>query len=43
VGTEDARDIESLCEDLNEAMANDDPSQVASLCIELDEILFYVQ
>lgn len=43
VPAEDARDIESLCENLHQAMASDDPSQVASLCVELDDVLFYVQ
>lgn len=40
---EDARDIESLCENLKQAMAADDPSAVASLSEELDDILFYVR
>jgi molecular chaperone DnaK len=40
---EDVRDIESLCENLNQAMASDDHSAVTSLCVELDDILFYVQ
>ncbi len=37
------RDIESLCENLNKAMVADDASAVASLCEELDDILFYVR
>ena len=43
VDAEDAREIESLCEKLDQAMANDDAAAVASLCVELDDILFYVQ
>ena len=43
VEAEDARDIESLCENLHQAMADEDHSAVASLCVELDDILFYVQ
>lgn len=43
VDTEDARDIESLCENLNQAMADDDSAAVAGLSVELDDILFYVQ
>jgi molecular chaperone DnaK len=42
VEAEDARDIESLCNDLKEAMANDDLAAVTSLTEELDDILFYV-
>ena len=43
VEAKDARDVESLCENLRQAMADDDHSAVASLCVELDDILFYVQ
>ena len=43
VDAEDAREIESLCEKLDQAMASDDAAAVASLCVELDDILFYVQ
>jgi hypothetical protein len=43
VDAEDAREIESLCERLEQAMADDDAAAVASLCVELDDILFYVQ
>jgi molecular chaperone DnaK len=42
VEAEDARDIESLCEDLKKAIANDDLAAVTSLTEELDDILFYV-
>jgi hypothetical protein len=32
-----------LTENLKQAVASDDPTAVASLCEELDDILFYVQ
>jgi hypothetical protein len=40
---EDARDIESLCKKLKNAMAAGDSAAVASLSEELDDILFYVR
>ncbi len=43
VDAEDSCDIETLCENLNQAMTQRDHSAVASLCTELDDILFYVQ
>jgi|GEM_PF-2721391 len=43
VEPEDARDIEMLCENLEQAMAAGDRSAVVSLSVELDDILFYVQ
>lgn len=43
VEAEDARDIDAICENLNQAMAEGDESAVVSLSEELDDILFYVQ
>jgi molecular chaperone DnaK len=43
VDSEDAKDIESLCENLKQAMAQEDAAAVASLSEELDDILYYVQ
>lgn len=43
IESEDAKDIDSLCENLRQAMAADDAAAVASLSEELDDILFYVQ
>jgi molecular chaperone DnaK (HSP70) len=43
VTAEDARDIQSLTENLKQAMEADDSSAVASLSEELDDILFYVR
>lgn len=43
VPAEDAQEIESICENLQRAMAEEDHSTVATLCAELDDILFYVQ
>ena len=40
---DDAEDIQSLTESLMQAMVADDPTAVASLSEELDDILFYVQ
>lgn len=40
---QDARDIESLCENLKNAMAADDRAAVAGLGEELEDILFYVR
>lgn len=40
---QDARDIESLCENLKNAMAVDDRAAVAGLGEELEDILFYVR
>lgn len=42
VEAEDARDIESLCESLKNAMAAGDPAAVAELSAELDDLLFYI-
>jgi molecular chaperone DnaK len=43
VAGEDAHEIELLCENLKNAMADNDPAAVAELCEELDDILFYVR
>ncbi|MGE0756650.1 MAG: Hsp70 family protein [Pirellulaceae bacterium] len=43
VGSEDARDIERVCEMLKQAIVTEDLANVASLTEELDDILFYVQ
>lgn len=43
VDADDAEDIESLCNDLQLAISSDDSDAVSNLCIELDDILFYVQ
>jgi molecular chaperone DnaK len=43
VEAEDAREIETLCSNLKQAMAADDLAAVADLTEELDDILFYVQ
>jgi molecular chaperone DnaK len=43
VQEEDARDIQSLTEKLKQAINSNDPSAVASLSEELDDILFYVR
>ncbi|MEX0716493.1 MAG: Hsp70 family protein [Planctomycetaceae bacterium] len=43
VAEEDAEDLRSLTENLEQAMAVGDRSAVASLCEELDDILFYVR
>ena len=43
VDAEDAEDIRTLTGALKEAMSVDDATTVASLCEELDDILFYVQ
>lgn len=43
VDADDARDIEAICENLHNAIAANDASAVASLSLELDDILFYVQ
>jgi molecular chaperone DnaK len=40
---QDARDLESLSMNLEDAMAADDPAAVASLSAELDDLLFYVR
>jgi len=40
---QDAKDIESLCERLMDAMADGDSAAVAGLSEELDDILFYVR
>lgn len=43
VSTEDAEDIRELCQELRGAMEARDGEQLASLCLELDDLLFYVQ
>lgn len=43
VSGDDARDIDEACDALNRAMAEKDSAAVASLTVELDDILFYVQ
>jgi molecular chaperone DnaK len=40
---QDARDLESLCKNLEDAMAADDTEAVTSLGAELDDLLFYVR
>lgn len=40
---QDAMDLESLCKNLEDAMAADDPVAVAGLSAELDDLLFYVR
>jgi hypothetical protein len=42
VAGQDARDLQSLCQNLKNAMAADDPASVAGLSAELDDLLFYV-
>jgi molecular chaperone DnaK len=43
VDEEDVEDIQTLTENLKQAMASDDQTAVTSLSEELDDILFYVQ
>lgn len=40
---QDARDLESLCKNLEDAMAVDDAAAVAALGAELEDLLFYVR
>jgi len=40
---QDSQDLESLCENLKQAINADDPEMVASLSAELDDLLFYVR
>jgi molecular chaperone DnaK len=40
---QDARELESLCKSLEDAMAADDPAAVAAVGAELDDLLFYVR
>ena len=40
---QDASDLESICENLKNAMTTDDPVAVASFSAELDDLLFYVK
>jgi molecular chaperone DnaK len=40
---QDARDLESLCKNLEDAMTAEDAAAVASLGAELDDLLFYVR
>ena len=40
---QDASDLESICENLKNAMTTDDPAAVASFSAELDDLLFYVK
>ena len=40
---QDAEDLESLCENLKQAIMFDDPAAVAGLIAELDDLLFYVR
>ncbi len=43
VDGEDAKDLQSLYENLKQAIASDDPAAVAGLVAELDDLLFYVR
>ncbi len=43
VDGEDAEDLESICENLINAMTSDDAAAVAGLSAELDDLLFYVR
>lgn len=43
IASEDADDLASLCRNLKEAMAANDPAAVAAAGAELDDLLFYVQ
>jgi molecular chaperone DnaK len=43
VSGQDARDLESVCSNLQKALANDDAAAVASLAAELEDLLFYVR
>ena len=43
VDGQDARDMETLCQNLKSAMAADDPASVAGLAAELEDLLFYVR
>lgn len=42
VSGEDAEDLNSLAERLQQAIADADHHLVAELCVELDDVLFYV-
>ncbi|MGE0376891.1 MAG: Hsp70 family protein, partial [Planctomycetaceae bacterium] len=43
VAGDDAEEIEMLCESLYEAIADNDPTAIATLSAELDDVLFYVR
>lgn len=43
IGGEDANDLASLCRNLQDALAANDPAAVAAVGAELDDLLFYVQ
>ncbi len=43
IAAEDVEEIQAVTEQLKEAIARDDETQIACLCEELDDTLFYVQ